>query len=256
MPKKPTFAFKPLRKYKLGKKILSSPHFQLTQALIQQEVAKSTTRTEIINYLLSLKQGPTHYLEIGVRNPNDNYNHIQAHTKYSVDPGIEFKENPVNFVMTSDVFFEKLRNGGLLSDSIRFDVIFIDGLHLAEQVDRDILNALDFIHEQGFVVLHDCNPPSEWHARETFEYKFTPAGSWWNGTTWKAFLKWRFNAAVHSCCVDSDWGVGILSKSQPIGTSMPSANPFFEFGILDANRKAHLNLVDFEGLKKHCAAFA
>lgn len=255
MPKKSTFEFKPIRKYKLGKKILNNPHYKFTQARIEQEVAKSTSRTEIINYLLSLKQGKSTYLEIGVRNPNHNFNLIQADTKYSVDPGLEFKENPVDFVMTSDVFFEQLRKGAILSNTLKFDVIFIDGLHLAEQVNRDIVNALDFIHEGGFIVLHDCNPPSEWHARETFDYMHTPAEGWWNGTTWKAFLKWRFDTAVHSCCIDSDWGVGILSKTQPIGSSIAPVNPFFEFGVLDANRKAHLNLVHLETLKTHCNTF-
>ncbi len=244
-----------MRKYKLGKKILHNPHYTSTQALIAQEVAKSTSRTEIINYLLSLKQGKSTYLEIGVRNPNHNFNLIQADTKYSVDPGLEFKENPVDFVMTSDVFFEQLRKGAILSNTLKFDVIFIDGLHLAEQVNRDIVNALDFIHERGFIVLHDCNPPSEWHARETFDYMYTPAEGWWNGTTWKAFLKWRFDATVHSCCIDSDWGVGILSKTQPIGNCISPVNPFFEFGVFDANRKAHLNLVDLETLKAHCNTF-
>ena len=59
-----------------------------------------------------------------------NFNKIKATKKYSVDPGIEFKENPVDFKMTSDVFL-KLSTNQVLSNDIEFDVIFIDGLHLA-----------------------------------------------------------------------------------------------------------------------------
>ena len=54
--------------------------------------------------------------------------------------------------------------GKLLNSETKFDVIFIDGLHLAEQVERDIENSLDFIKEDGY--FYDCNPPSEWHARK------------------------------------------------------------------------------------------
>ena len=72
------------------------------------------------------------------------------------------------------------------------------------------------------------------HARETFNYHFSPAGGYWNGTTWKAFMKWRFNAVIHSCSIDSDSGVGILSKNQLIGNSIVSNNLFFE---LANNRK-------------------
>ena len=142
----------------------------------------------------------------------------------------------------------KLDDNKILN-SIKFDVIFIDGLHLAEQVDRDIINALKYIKDDGFIVLHDCNPPTEWHARENYNYGFTPAGGYWNGTTWKAFLKWRFNPSLKSCCVNSDWGVGVLTKKHPIGNSMKPKNLFFEYKDFDQNRTQYLNLVDFKQFK-------
>ena len=191
----------------------------------------------------------TKYLEIGVRNPGDNYDHIKSNIKYSVDPGIEFKENPVDFKMTSDEFFKKLKDDAVLDKNILFDVIFIDGLHLAEQVDRDIKNALDFIKEDGFVVLHDCNPPSEWHARDQHNYRLSPAGNNWNGTTWKAFLKWRSNPKLHSCCIDTDWGVGIISKAVDIGKSYSGTNAFFEYSNFKENRVSQLNLLSFSVFK-------
>mgnify|MGYP003381534756 CR=1 FL=1 len=36
---------------------------------------------------------------------------VYKRQKYSVDPGVEFKENPVDFKMTSDDFFQKITNG-------------------------------------------------------------------------------------------------------------------------------------------------
>ena len=152
--------------------------------------------------------------------------------------------------MTSDGFFEKLSRGEILSQETRFDVIFIDGLHLAEQVDRDIRNALQFLKEDGFIVLHDCNPPTEWHAREKYDYDHSPAGKSWNGTTWKAFVKWRGNKNIYSCCIDSDWGLGIISKSCNVGDPLKEPNEFYEFGHFEKNRTAQLNLMDFESFKK------
>ena len=241
---------KPIKYYVKGKNFFNNPHYIDVQKRNRREVSKSPKRTEIINFLLSLKQKDTYYLEIGVRNPAINFNHIKAGTKYSVDPGFDFKENPADFKMTSDDFFQKLSKNQVLSNDIKFDVIFIDGLHLAPQVDRDIANAFNYINDDGFLVLHDCNPPTEWHSRELYHYNNTPAHGFWNGTTWKAFLKWRFNSSINSCCIDSDWGVGVLSKNYQIGKNIEPTNPFFEFRLLEANRKEYLNLIDFETFKK------
>jgi hypothetical protein len=233
-----------------GRKILNDKHYLDVQKMNHIELSKRPSRTKVINFLLSLNEKDTCYLEIGVRNPSDNYDFIKADTKYSVDPGIEFKENPVDFALTSDDFFKKLSANEILSNDIKFDVIFIDGLHLAEQVDKDIYNALKYIKSNGFVVLHDCNPPTEWHARESYEFHNTPALEFWNGTTWKAFLKSRSNPAINSCCIDSDWGIGILSKGYQIGKNIELTNPFFEFKLLENNRKEYLNLIDFDSFKK------
>lgn len=241
---------KPIKYYLRGKKNFHDPLFLEVQEKNRVENSKHPSRNEIINYLLSLKKDNTFYLEIGVRNPAHNFDHIKATNKYSVDPGLEYEQNPVDFRMTSDAFYRKLSNSEILFSDIKFDVIFIDGLHLAEQVNRDIINSLKFINDDGFIVLHDCNPPSEWHAREHFRYWFTPAQGYWNGTTWKAFLKWRFSPLVKSCCIDSDWGIGIISKQHPIGEPIEPNNPFYEFNTFDRNRKESLNLISFETFQK------
>jgi len=236
--------------YLRGRNFVNDFFYLDTQKKIQQEIMKTPSRTEILNFLLSLFDRDTTYLEIGVRNPEFNFDLIKAHSKYSIDPGVEFLENPVDFKMTSDAFFTKLNGNEILSNNIRFDVIFIDGLHLADQVDRDISNAMTYIKEDGFIVLHDCNPPTEWHAREKYNFKKTPAAGYWNGTSWKAFLKWRFNSSVQSCCIDTDWGIGVLSKTYRIGQSAKPANFFFEFNLLEKNRAEYLNLINFAGFKK------
>lgn len=245
--------WEPVVYYRAGRSFLNDPHYVEVQRKSAQEKTKPGSRTEVINTLLSVQHGGTCYLEIGVRDPGHNFNHIKADQKYSVDPGYEFKENPVDFKLTSDEFFRRLDGNEVLSNSIRFDVIFIDGLHLAEQVDRDIQNALRYIKEDGFIVLHDCNPPSEWHARETYAYAGTPARSYWNGTTWKAFLKWRCDPSVNSCCIDTDWGVGIISRTRPIGKCTQRKDPFFEFANFDRDRATYLDLIDLQTLKSRLA---
>ena len=179
-------------RYEGVRRLLSDKyHFDAIQKS-EVEARKTPVRSDIINYLLSsVGKKETNYLEIGVRNPANNFDKIKSSTKYSVDPGVEFKENPVDFKLTSDEFFDQLRSGKILEPGLRFDVIFVDGLHTADQTDRDIINSLEFITPGGFVVLHDCNPPTESHARENYEYWASPAMDYWSGTTWKAFFKHR-----------------------------------------------------------------
>lgn len=223
--------------------------YQNVSSLSDLEVSKRPLRSEVINCLLGTIERPhKSYLEIGVRNPKSNFNLITADRKYGVDPGIEFEANPVDFQMTSDLFFQSVRQGLVLDKQIRFDVIFIDGLHEAEQVAKDVENSLDFIADDGFVVLHDCNPPSEYHAREDYRFDKSPAKNYWNGTTWKAFLKYRMNLQLSSACIDSDWGVGIITKRTCFNALTTNANPFYEYSVLDRHRKELLNLISFQEL--------
>ena len=247
------------RGLRIGMQYLNDPFLQKGMEKTACELAKRPGRTEVLNFLLNASQrrsksDETRYLEIGVRNPADNFDGVRATEKYGVDPGVEYKRNPVAFPMTSDSFFEGLETGKHLSPDSRFHVIFVDGLHLAGQVDRDISNALKYLHDDGFVVLHDCNPPTEWHARESFRYRFTPARDKWNGTTWKAFVKWRSEPSVQSCCIDADWGLGVLTIAFDIGEAVPLRNPFFEFGELERDRKQSLNLLDFEQFRRRIEA--
>jgi hypothetical protein len=236
--------------YNWGGRFLNDPYNIKIASVNEIEYSKSPKRTEVINFILESFKRETIYLEIGVRNPNDNFNSIKSKNKYSVDPGVEFIENPVDFKVTSDMFFNSLRKGEILDTSIRFDVIFIDGLHLAEQVDRDIQNAFDFIKDDGFIILHDCNPPSEWHAREEYNYHLSPAMGFWNGTTWKAFLKWRLKMQELACCINLDWGIGIINKKKMFSSPTNLKNDFYEFKVLENNKLHMLGLVEFEEFKK------
>ena len=223
----------------------SDPVIQARQ-LRNAELAKTPSRTHIINQLIELFPAPeqVHYLEIGVRDPADNYDKVKCLHKTSVDPGVEFKENPVDFPMTSDEFFAAFRGNEILEGQTGFNVIFIDGLHLADQARKDIDNAVSCLDGPGFVVVHDCNPPTEYHAREDFYYHDSPARRDWNGTTWKAFCVARKRTDCSVFCIDSDWGVGVIFNrpgfSEPLD---PSFNQFFEYKAYADNREHALGLV-------------
>lgn len=233
-----------------GVNIVNDPVYKDAVQKSAIELEKRPYRFDIINFLFQKINKPhSIYLEIGVRNPEENFDKIDTVQKYSVDPGLENTENPVDFKLTSDDFFSALDSGKILSNDIKFDVIFIDGLHLADQVERDIDNALRYIDDNGFIVLHDCNPPTEFHARESYYYRNSPARGLWNGTTWKAFYKARLNKSLFSCCIDTDWGIGIISKSKNIGTSSQVNNPYFEYHVFEGNRKDSLNLISFDELQ-------
>src|SRR5690606_32022963 len=114
-----------LHLYGIGKKVNNNSFHKMGAKLISLELSKKPSRTEIINFLkMNLKKDAT-YLEIGVRFPEQNFNKISFPYKYGVVPGYENIENPVDFRLTSDEFFEQLRAGEILNPKFKFDVIFI-----------------------------------------------------------------------------------------------------------------------------------
>ena len=160
------------------------------------------SRTDLINYLIK-QNNYINYLEIGVRDPKDNFNHVIAPHKDGVDPCYEHpKTAEINYPITSDEFFELIKG-----HDIKYDIIFIDGLHLWEQVDKDITNSLNHLHPKGTIVLHDCNPIKESHQIR----EFTP-GTHWNGDVWKAILKHRIeNKSIKITVIDTDEGLGVIN---------------------------------------------
>jgi hypothetical protein len=186
-------------------------------------------RTEIINYFIK-KIGAKAYLEIGVREPESNFNNIVCDHKVAVDPiplgsGI--------LPLTSDQFFEQNKE--------TFDVIFIDGLHIADQVERDILNSLKVLNTGGYVICHDMSPTDE--AMQVAEYPNEPRP--WTGDCWKAWVKLRtIREDLYMTVVNTDYGVGIIKKSKQNLLNLD--NKTLNYINLEANRKDWLNLISVE----------
>lgn len=177
------------------------------------------TRTDIINYLFAYILGyKKSYLEIGLSVPEYNYYNVFSANKESVDPYEDaslvyegdYKQNIINNVltyrMTSDEFFSQ--------NTKKYDVIFIDGLHIADQVRKDIINAYNSLNPGGYIVIHDCLPPSEECQKETdYEY-LIENGIGWNGSVWKAIPN-LYKAGLTYYVIDIDEGCGIIPYTGP-----------------------------------------
>jgi hypothetical protein len=199
-------------------------------------------RYDVINYFIHARR--THsYLEIGVRTGTC-FRRVRCSDKVGVDP----KPGAVDpgwqiHKTTSDDFFA--------ANQRTFDVVFIDGLHLAEQALRDIFNALACVAPQGVVVLHDCNPATK--RAQTRDLELARAGEQWNGDVWKAVAYVREHCDDVFCRVlDIDQGVGVIIPTDSFKPRALTdederrAQEFFEtlsWKDLVANRTERLGLI-------------
>jgi hypothetical protein len=206
-------------------------------------------RYDIINEIIS-KYNSNNYLEIGVRNPWECFDIINCGIKMSVDPGIETDVNTATYPFYSDEFFKKLESGNLdIPSDYKWDIIFIDALHLADQCLRDFENSLRHCSDNGFIVFHDANPPTSYHAREDYYDYSTPAGGCWNGTVWKTIQKIRTDYDLDLITVDSDWGVTVIKNKKTYSLLSKDINPFYEYNTFYRHRNKILNLVSVDEFK-------
>ena len=166
---------------------------------------------QFISKIIERKKNYRSYLEIGCRS-NATFKAVSLPDKTGVDP-----ETGGTHRMTSDTFFEKYFD-------LKFDLIFVDGLHEKEQVQRDILNSLASLNKGGVILIHDCLPrtPQNQYSVEEFRDAFNaepPDGKAWNGDVWKGIVKLRTREWPDICVLNEDWGMGIAmdrSNSQRV----------------------------------------
>lgn len=188
------------------------------------------TRTEIINWLIT-RQGYTSYLEIGVGD-GAHFRNVLCLDKESVDPAVgEYASANPTHRMTSDEFFSQ--------NARTFDLIFIDGLHHAEVVYRDLCSSLRVLRPNGTIVCHDLNPETEEMQRVPRETKD------WTGDGWKAWVRLRTERPELAMVVsETDRGVGIIHPGANWrGTEIsPKAIPL-DWERFAVHRRQWLNLV-------------
>lgn len=181
------------------------------------------TRTQLINYLIK-KRNYQSYLEIGVETGR-NFKAIECECKIGVDPNVN---SPATHHCTSDHYFANCQE--------KFDIIFIDGFHHQNQVEKDILNSLNHINQNGTIVVHDCNPPNELSQlvpRQSIE---------WCGDTWKAFAKFKNEYNLPAYVVNINYGCGIIEcNAKPIKISQFNNDLTWE--IFNTKKHQLLNLI-------------
>ena len=154
-------------------------------------------RFDIINNVIKIKKYQN-YLEIGCFE-NENFDKINIESKTGVDPvsGGTVRD-------TSDNFF--------LKNQISYNIIFIDGLHIYDQVRKDIENSLKFLKPNGIIILHDCLP------LKIRDQMVPRSHEHWNGDTWKALVEVRTfeNLDVYTILADNGLGVVFKRKNRNI----------------------------------------
>jgi len=191
------------------------------------------TRWDLINHMIE-KYDYTRYLEIGL-DSGETFSKIKSSDKTSVDPAQEqYKHARPTHKMTSDEFFENVA-----PTLDKFDIIFIDGLHHSDQVDKDIQNSLKYLNAGGCIILHDCAPVKE-------EHQIVPRISRaWNGDVWKSVVRFRQTTTDLGIMVlDTDHGLGIIHENIPV-TPIDSI-PELTWSWYVQNKKDALNLVNVE----------
>lgn len=184
-------------------------------------------RVQLLNYLISTR-GYRSYLEIGC-GANQTFNAVAAAHKVGVDA---YRGGTLR--MSSDEFFRFNQD--------RFDLVFVDGLHLCEQVLRDVQNSLNCLSAGGCIVLHDCLPTRREHQGRRPEERD------WTGDVWKAVVALRRRTDCDVAVLDADWGLGIViprPNSEPLTTT-----PELTWETFVASRNQLLRVLEFSQMHR------
>lgn len=170
-------------------------------------------RFDMLNYLIKLYNYKS-YLEIGAA-AGYNFEKINCKYKVCVDP--EKKYSKLTHNCTSDEFFQK--------NTETFDLIFIDGLHVSDQVIIDIENSLKFLNPMGTIMMHDCLPAS-------YEQQTKERTQWnWTGDVWKAFAHYRQRPDLTMFTCDTDFGLGFIKKGSQKPWELPEDFDFDYYAL-------------------------
>lgn len=189
--------------------------------------SRPKNRIDLLNYLITTR-GYRSYLEIGCGG-NQAFDAVIAAHKVGVDPrwGGTLR-------MTSDEFFRVNQE--------RFDLVFIDGLHLCEQVLRDVDNSLRCLRPGGCIVLHDCLPARREHQERQKQ-------TWnWTGDVWKAVVTLRQRPDFDVGVLDADWGLGVVLPRA--NSARLETTPELTWQTYERDRDRLLRVMTFQKLQQ------
>lgn len=138
---------------------------------------------QIIN---SLTLPTNTYLEIGIEY-GYTFNNIHCVDKKGIDPDMDLKHTHSEniYILTSDDYFENVHD-----PQIKYDVIFIDGMHQVEYVLKDINNSIQILNENGCIFINNILPIN-YNEQLKIPYKhhyqngILKYGEEWTGDVWK-----------------------------------------------------------------------
>ncbi|WP_082255075.1 class I SAM-dependent methyltransferase [Candidatus Pelagibacter communis] len=178
------------------------------------------------------KQKFKKYLEIGCFD-NELFDEIKIENKTGVDP-----VSGGTIRLTSDQFFKNNKEF--------FDCVFIDGLHTYNQVKKDIKNSLDFLNDNGIILLHDCLP-------NNFYEQATPRCQWtWNGDVWKAIVECRTDKHLDVYTCYADFGIGVILKRPNKNLLNYHISDFSKLKFDEYHKDPYhlMNIIEYDELKK------
>ena len=188
-------------------------------------------RIQIIQNIIT-KNKFNSYLEIGCFN-DDCFSKIKIAKKIGVDP---FSGGNVR--MTSDEFFSINKE--------QFDCIFVDGLHIYEQVKKDITNSLRFLSKNGVILVHDCLPEN------IFEQAVPRSKRRFKGDSWKAIVEMRTRIDVDTYTCVADEGLGVILKRKNNNLLYIKEKNFKKLSFKDYyyNYLSYMNIITVKNLFK------
>lgn len=141
--------------------------------------AEKTEAARLVERALSANGG-SRYLEVGIKN-GATLQAVDAETVVGVDPfhwaNVSMcRPGMTIYPQASDRYFRRLPNDE------RFDVVFVDGLHVFRQAYRDVLNAAAALRPGGAILIDDVVPSS---AAEADPVRRTKA---WTGDVYKVII--------------------------------------------------------------------
>ena len=215
---------------KIFKKIYYETFIENFKGKLKLNFPSNYYRWDLIKYLID-KYKYTDYLEIGC-DQDQLFSKINVQNKIGVDP-----ISGGNIRKTSDDFFKE--------NKIKFDIVFIDGLHTYEQVKKDILNSINCLKNNGIILVHDCMPDSL-SKQAVPRYRMI-----WNGDVWKAIVDLRQKEDLEIFTCEMDQGIGIIRKGENSSIlKIPKPINQLKFKDYYDNYKEYLRVITVEELKK------
>lgn len=165
------------------------------------------SKMEIVNRL-ARRHGLTRYLELCTPTTGNYYALVDRRilttaqrlsyncpADFDDGLGIDFRSDTLDYCQCLEEIDRR---------ALRYDIILVDPFHEYETSYRDLKVAFGLLDPGGFLVVHDCLPPSAEIAVPNF------ISGDWCGVTYKAYLDFVHAYRLAYMTVDTDFGCGII----------------------------------------------